>query len=116
MILAGTVTCSTPEEHRTAVRTKVTMLEFYSYCLALCSKFSSIHHGGKLLQQYIVDAYVKVEGSNLDRIRHNQAKLQVEKFCGLIDYLNNQTAQLNVNPGRIVILTSTFQVCLCYFW
>ena len=87
------------------------MLEFYSYRLAVRTQFSSIHHGGKLFQQYIVDAYVKVEGANLDWIRHNQAQLRVEQYCGLVDHLNNQAAELNIQPGRMVILPSTFQVC-----
>ena len=41
------------------------MLQFYSYRLAIRQNFSGIHYGGKLFQQYIVDAYVKTEQNRL---------------------------------------------------
>ncbi|CAF1386187.1 unnamed protein product [Rotaria sordida] len=37
-------------------RKRVSMLQFYSYRLAIRQNFSAIHYGGKLFQQYIVDA------------------------------------------------------------
>ena len=98
------------EEHRTARRCKVTMLQYYSYRLAIRTTFSTIHHGGKLFQQYLVDAYVKTEGTRLDWIRHNQRQLRMEHYHGLMDHLNNQAADLGVQPGRMVILPSSFQV------
>jgi hypothetical protein len=51
------------EEHRSQKRTRVTLLQYYSYRLACRTQFSPIHHAGKLFQQYIVDAYVKTEAS-----------------------------------------------------
>ena len=66
------------EEHQTATRTKVTMQQFYCYQMAIREEFSPIHSGGKLFQQYAVDAYVKTEGCRLYYIRNNQAKLRVE--------------------------------------
>ncbi|CAF5037857.1 unnamed protein product, partial [Rotaria sp. Silwood1] len=42
-------------------RERVSMLQFYSYRLAIRPTFSAIHYRGKLFQQYIVDAYVKGE-------------------------------------------------------
>ena len=98
------------QEHRTASRFKVTMLQYYSYRMAIRTTFSAIHHGGKLFQQYLVDAYVKTEGTRLDWIRHNQRQLRVEYYCGLMDHLNNQAVDLGVHPGRMVILPSSFQV------
>ena len=99
------------EEHYTMGRFKVTMLQYYSYCLSIRSMFSTIHHGGKLFQQYSVGAYVKTEGTCLDLIQHNQGQLRMEQYCGLMDHLYNQAADLGVHPGRMVILPSTFQVC-----
>ena len=37
---------------------KVTMLQFYTYRLAIRRQFSPIHYCRNLLQQYLVDAYV----------------------------------------------------------
>ena len=70
-------------EHRqTRVRNKVIMQEFYSYRLAIRDGFSAMHQAGKLLQQYIVDAYVKVEGCRLKFIQNNQAQLRVTLYSG----------------------------------
>ena len=86
------------------------MLQYYSYRLAIRPAFSAIHCGGKLFQQYLVDAYVKTEGTRLEWIRRNQRQLRMEQYSGLMDHLNNQAADLGVQPGRLVILPSTFQV------
>ncbi|CAF1394809.1 unnamed protein product [Rotaria sordida] len=56
-------------------RKRVSMLQFYSYRLAIRPTFSAIHYGGKLFQQYIVDAYVKTEQNRLEFHRQNQKAL-----------------------------------------
>ena len=63
----------------------------------------------KLLQQYIVDAYTKVEGQRLDFIRRNQAQLRADSYQGLVDHLNARAQERDLNPGRIVVLPSSFQ-------
>lgn len=60
------------EEHQTATRIRVTMQQFYY-------KFSPIHSGGKLFQQYAVDAYVKTEATS-HRYRHRQLQRRVEEM------------------------------------
>ena len=94
-------------QHRTACSTKATMLQYYSYRLTVRTTFSAIHHGGKLFQQNLVDAYVKTEGTRLDWIQHNQGQLRMEQYRGLMDHLNNQAVDLGVHPGRMVILPSS---------
>ncbi|CAF2925300.1 unnamed protein product [Rotaria sp. Silwood2] len=51
--------------------TRISMLQFYSYRLAIRQTFSAIHYAGKLFQQYIVDAYVKTEQNRLAFHRQN---------------------------------------------
>ena len=96
-------------EHCTMKRNTITLLQFYSYRLAVRKTFSAIHYAGKLFQQYVVDAYVKTEASRLDYIRRNQCALRVEMYQGLMDHLYFEAAQHNLQPGRMVILPSTFQ-------
>ena len=96
------------EEYRTATRTKVTMQQFYCYRMAIREEFSPIHSGGKLFQQYAVDAYVKTEGCRLYYIRNNQAKLRVELYSGLMDHLQNIAIERNTRIGTPVLLPSTF--------
>ena len=97
------------EERRTAKRNQTTMLQFYSYRLAVREGFSPIHNGGKLFQQYVVDAYVKTEGNRLRFLKENQKQLRVELYQGLMDHVNSAADQQGLKPGKIVILPSTFQ-------
>ena len=76
--------------------------------MAIREEFSPIHSGGKLFQQYAVDAYVKTEGCMLYYIRNNQAKLRVELYSGLMDHLQNTAIERNIRIGTPVVLPSTF--------
>ena len=62
---------------QTASRIKLTQLQYYSYRLAIRPEYSAIHRAGKLLQQYIVDAYVKTEAERLKFIQLHQSQLRV---------------------------------------
>ena len=46
-------------------RENITMLQFYSFRIAIRQQFSPIHYGGKLFHQYLVDAYVRTEGISI---------------------------------------------------
>ncbi|CAF1123354.1 unnamed protein product [Rotaria magnacalcarata] len=85
------------------------MLQFYSYRLTVRQNFSAIHHAGKILQQYIVDAYVKTEQNRLAFHRQNQKILRVELYKGLMDHLASETAIQRSKLGRIISLPSNFQ-------
>ena len=97
-------------QFRTAKRNMVTLLQYYSYRLAIRHQpFSPIHSAKKLFQQYLVDAYVKTEASRLDYIRRNQSGLRVDRYQGLMDHVHSQATQQQLAPGKIVILPSSFQ-------
>ncbi|GBO11991.1 hypothetical protein AVEN_7680-1 [Araneus ventricosus] len=98
------------EEGRSSKYTRVTQLQFYAYRLAMRSDFSILHHSGKLFQQYIVDAYVKTEGSRLNYLHNNNKKtLRIEHYKGLLDALNSRSLNQGVRTGKLIILPSTFQ-------
>jgi len=88
-------------------RSKVTMLQYVAYRLAIRDEFSLLHHSKKLFLQWIVDVYVRVEGTRLHFIRENQATLRSELYNNLTDHmaLNDNN---NVQIGRRVILPSSF--------
>ena len=90
---------------QTRTRNRVTMLEFYAYRLTIRDGFSAIYRAEKLFQQYLVDAYVKVEGCRLKFIADNQSQLRVAMYSGLMDHLANHNEK---EPGVPVILPSTF--------
>ena len=97
------------EERQTASRNTVTLLQFYAYRLAWRHSFSPLFHAGKLFQQYIVDAYVRTEASRLDFIRRNQSNLRVDLYQGLMDHIQSQAEDRQLQPGKVVILPSSFQ-------
>ncbi|GBM29547.1 hypothetical protein AVEN_206391-1 [Araneus ventricosus] len=63
------------EERRSTKRVRVIQLQYYSYRFAVRNAFSILHNSGKLFQKYIVDAYVKIEGSRLSYLRLDQEKI-----------------------------------------
>ncbi|XP_057295793.1 uncharacterized protein LOC130624237 [Hydractinia symbiolongicarpus] len=97
----------------TGTRNTTTILQYYTYRLAALEYFSPIHYGKKLFQQYCVDSYVKVEGNNLNYIRANQTILRVDSSECLADHLNSPVEKQGFQPGRIVVLPSSFQGSPC---
>ena len=95
------------KERATKKRNKITLLQFYAFKCSTRNDFD-ILSGGKLFQQYAVDAYVKVETNNLYFIHKNQKELRVEYYQGLMDFINNLDA--SIQPGKVVILPSSFIV------
>ena len=84
------------------------MANYYSYLLSVRSTFSAFLHGGKLTQQFIVDAYCKIEAQRLNYYRTYQSHLRVEHYRGLYDYLNRRSENENFQIGKAVILPSSF--------
>jgi hypothetical protein len=84
----------------------VTCCEYYSNKL-MRFEDSTHHYFGRLYQQYIVDQYLKIENSKLQYIRHNQAKLRVEMYKGLVDAYAKGDGSLE-DTGQMIILPSSF--------
>ncbi|XP_073152242.1 uncharacterized protein [Henckelia pumila] len=88
--------------------TKLTCLDFYSYRLQIRTNCSAILlRGGRLLQQYVVDNYVKIETQRLRWIRTNQNNIRSELYQGLQDCLDGGENNAG-NVGRRIVLPSSF--------
>ncbi|KAM5582463.1 hypothetical protein ABKV19_002737, partial [Rosa sericea] len=88
--------------------TKLTCRDYYAYILQIRPHDESILlRGGRLLQQYVVDNYVKIETQKLRWIRSNQDTLRRELYNGLQDSLNAGENNAG-NIGRRTILPSSF--------
>jgi len=86
---------------------RLTHSDYYTYLLSIQKDiFSSFLHAGKLTQQYIVDAYAKMEANKLEWIRWNQDDLHAEPYEGLYDYLSDGTNEHAVS--KRIILPSLF--------
>ena len=90
-------------------RARLTLNEFYAYRVAVRDNFSTIHLSRLLFQQYLVDAFTKIEGNELAYIRTHQSQLRVESYQGLMDHIERRAQAEDANVGRIVILPSSFE-------
>ncbi|KAL7291672.1 hypothetical protein TKK_0014707 [Trichogramma kaykai] len=82
--------------------------DFYKYRFAIRGKFNQYLQLGRITQQFVIDAWIKVEHSKLYFIRKNQPKLRTDMYRGLIDYLTNKLERENTKIGKMVILPSSY--------
>ena len=102
--------------HRSAAakRTRLTTLQLYAHQLMRrVGERSSIlpHAGGRLFQQYCVDAYCKAEGQRLHWCRANQKKLRSEEYQVLKEWVAAEPDAGSSEAhkvGRPIILPSSF--------
>jgi hypothetical protein len=86
----------------------VTMKEYYCYKLHTRPNiFNPILYGGRLLQQFVVDTYIKIESSRLDYIFHHQKELRADLYQGLVDSIQAGEQDRNA-VGKRTILSSSF--------
>ncbi|XP_074278706.1 uncharacterized protein LOC141602303 [Silene latifolia] len=90
---------------------KVSCREYYCYRLQIRPNDSSLLlKSGRLLQQYMVDMYIKIETTRLDYIRNNQNIIRADLYQGIIDSYNDRHTR-GANIGRIFILPASFVGC-----
>lgn len=95
--------------NRTQQRNNLTMLEYASYRLASREGFSLLHRSEKLTLQWVVDMYVRIEGTRLQYIRDNQSSLRADLYLNVLDYLHQRGGVERSNSvGKQVILPSSF--------
>ncbi|CAG8505609.1 4841_t:CDS:2, partial [Cetraspora pellucida] len=94
---------------------RLTQKDFFSFRLfARHNEFSTILRGGKLFQEFIVDAWATTEQNRLRFLRQNQDILRADLYQGLADVagsiangelsLNNLSHQYNIqNPTELQI-------------
>ena len=84
------------------------MREYYYYKFhTRPSTFNPILHDGRLFQQFVVDTYIKIERSRLDYMWHNQNKIRVDLYQGLLDCI--QAGEQNGDAvGKQRVLASSF--------
>ncbi|XP_073021926.1 uncharacterized protein [Primulina eburnea] len=88
--------------------TRLTCLNYYAYMLQIRENSPSLLlRGGRLLQQYVVDNYVKIETQRLRWIRSNQRDIRSELYQGLQDCLHGGENNAG-NVGTRIVLPSSF--------
>ena len=86
----------------------VSCREFYANKL-MRFEDSHLHYFGKLYQQYIVDSHIKIENQKLTFLEHNQDKLRVEMYRGLVDAMTAGDTDL-AHTGQTLVLPSTVYI------
>lgn len=67
-------------------RSHLSCREYYCYKLQIRENDSSILlRSGRLLQQYLVDMYIKIETTRSDYVRNNQTIIRAELYQRLMD-------------------------------
>lgn len=91
----------------------VTQTRFYAYQLQVRrGYYSTILRGGRLLQQYIVDAWASSDQNTLNWYRHNQGSIRAALYSGLEDAVARADDDIHINPqnlGQRFILPSSYQ-------
>nr|CAD1842606.1 unnamed protein product [Ananas comosus var. bracteatus] len=86
----------------------VTMREFYAYRIQnRINEGKTLIRGGRLFQQYLVDAFSCIEEDRLDYIRRNQADLRSEIYKGIKDDVIAGDVDSNA-IGKKIILPASF--------
>ncbi|KAG0618503.1 hypothetical protein M758_4G069300 [Ceratodon purpureus] len=89
---------------------RLTQREYFTFRLfPRNSEFSTILRGGKLFQQFIVDAWAATKQNKLSYIQMNQSDLRANLYQGLADALQDDGERnMNLeNLGRRIILPSS---------
>jgi len=85
---------------------KVTQMAYYAFHI-MVRDTNHLLRARRLFQQFLVDAYCKIETERLMFIRREQKKLRADSYLGLRDSLLPSDADPR-NAGQRVILPSTF--------
>jgi hypothetical protein len=89
-------------------RRTITMNDYYAFHLQeRDNEAYTILRCGRLMQQYIVDAYAAIEHSRLNYLRRNQKKLRADLYQGLQDALEAGDTD-TTTLGRKIVLPSSF--------
>ena len=87
-------------------KTRVSPLKYYLYRIANRGEYQ-IQNAGKVFQQFILTAYLKVEDYRLRWIETHQANLRSETYQGLRDFLGRQASHTGAQIGRMVVLPAS---------
>ena len=86
---------------------KLTALVYYRYHIMVRQNISALLRAKRLFQQFLVDAYCKIETERLQFLRREQTALRADCYQNLRDAILEGDGDPR-NVGRRVILPSTF--------
>nr|GEV87429.1 hypothetical protein [Tanacetum cinerariifolium] len=86
----------------------VTIKEYYAYVIQYRqNQGTTLHKGGRLFQQYLVDAYTAIEGQRLRWTQNNQDTLRVDLYHNVCDAITKGDTNA-VGLGKRIVSPHTF--------
>lgn len=91
-------------------RKRLTAIRYYAYRLQVRdAQFSTIHLGGRLFQQFVVDMWASAEQNRLSWYRLHQNELRASLYSGLEDTIHASDGNVGLNElGTRFVLPSSF--------
>ncbi|XP_057778295.1 uncharacterized protein LOC130998777 [Salvia miltiorrhiza] len=89
----------------------VAMREYYCYLFQIrTDDITNILRTGRVIQQFQIDTYVKIETQRLDFFRHNQSKFEMraESYQGIVESITSNGVISAKSVGKRVLLPKTF--------
>jgi len=84
------------------------MATYYEEKMHFSNELSTLHFGGRLFQQYIVDVTTKTQHKNPNFLLLNQVQLRVELYQGLVDMVEHDVELNLAQVGKQIILPTSF--------
>nr|GEW13196.1 hypothetical protein CTI12_AA123990 [Tanacetum cinerariifolium] len=82
----------------------VTMKEYYAYVIQYKKdQWTTLHRGGRLFQQYLVDAFTAIEEQRLSWTRNNQDTLRVDLYHNVVDEITRGDTDATCLGKRIML-------------
>nr|GEX57995.1 hypothetical protein CTI12_AA123990 [Tanacetum cinerariifolium] len=93
---------------RKTARDYVTMKEYYAYVIQYRKdQCTTLHKGGRLFQQYLVDAFTAIEEQRLSWTRNNQDTLRVDLYHNVVNAITWGDTDAT-GLGKIIVLPISF--------
>jgi hypothetical protein len=86
-------------------RKKISVMDFYAFYLMVRPTPTALHYAGRLLQQWCVDMYAKMELQRLDYFRFHQKDIRADHYYGVEDSIAQNDSDV---AGKRIILPSSF--------
>ncbi|MQM01815.1 hypothetical protein Taro_034574 [Colocasia esculenta] len=90
----------------------ISVREYYAYLLQIReTSNNTLLFGGRLLQQYVVDMYIKIETNRLDFYYNNQNQIRAELYQGIVDAVRSRRSCVVDDKTIVVDLGLTARAC-----
>jgi hypothetical protein len=90
------------------------MVAYYAQRVHFSGKLSTLHLGGSLFQQYIVDVAAKIKHNTLNFLVLNQAQLCAKLYQGPVDMVEHDVRLDLVQVGQQIIFPISFLGSPCF--